>query len=129
MKGAGNTEAKGICAETAHEIKDRMMEDIVLLETQLANPKKDVFTYHFDIGEFDMVVFGSKAVSCAIFEVKHSTEVAEAQYRHLIDEEKCKATEWRFGPITKRCVIYCDPDAILKNGVIYRNVEDYLKAL
>lgn len=111
-----------------NEIKGRMMEDIVLLETQLANRKKEVFTYHFAIGEFDMVIFDPKAASCAIYEIKHSTEVVKAQYRHLIDEEKCKATEWRFGPITGKFVIYrgesCDV-----NGIHYLNVEEYLKGL
>lgn len=111
-----------------NEIKGRMMEDIVLLETQLANRKKEVFTYHFAIGEFDMVIFDPKTASCAIYEIKHSTEVVKAQYRHLIDEEKCKATERRFGPITGKYVIYrgesCDV-----NGIHYLNVEAYLKGL
>lgn len=111
-----------------NEIKGRMMEDVVLLETQLANRKKEVFTYHFAIGEFDMVIFDPKTASCAIYEIKRNTEVVKAQYRHLIDEEKCKATEWRFGPITGKYVIYrgesCDV-----NGIHYLNVEAYLKDL
>lgn len=111
-----------------NEIKGRMMEDIVLLETQLANRKKEVFTYHFDIGEFDMVVFDPQAASCAIYEIKHSTEVVEAQYRHLVDEEKCKATEWRFGPITGKYVIYRGESCEV-NGIHYLNVEEYLKGL
>ena len=40
-----------------NEIKGRMLEDIVLQETQMANPKKEVFVLQFAIGEFDMVVF------------------------------------------------------------------------
>ena len=98
------------------------------LQTQLANLKKEVFTYHFAIGEFDMVIFDPKTASCAIYEIKHSTEVVKAQYRHLIDEEKCRVTEWRFGPITGKYVIYrgesCDV-----NGIHYLNVEAYLKGL
>lgn len=111
-----------------NEIKGRMMEDIVLLETQLANPKKQVFAYHFDIGEFDMVVFDPKAASCAIYEVKYSTEVVKAQYRHLIDEEKCEATEFRFGPITGKFVIYRGKTCMV-DGIRYVNVEEYLKGL
>ena len=121
-------ERNAILERIRNEIKGRMMEDIVLLETQLANPKKEVFAYHFDIGEFDMVVFDLKAASCAIYEVKHSTEVAEAQYRHLIDEEKCKATEWRFGTITGKYVIYRGESCEV-NGIHYLNVEEYLKNL
>lgn len=111
-----------------NEIKGRMMEDIILLETQLANRKKEVFTYHFDIGEFDMVVFDPQAATCAIYEIKHSTEVVEAQYRHLVDEEKCKKTEWHFGPITGKYVIYRGESCEV-NGIHYLNVEEYLKGL
>ena len=121
-------ERNAILERIRNEIKGRMMEDIVLLETQLANRKKEVFTYHFDIGEFDMVVFDLQAASCAIYEVEHSTEIAEAQYRHLIDEEKCKATEWRFGTITGKYVIYRGESCEV-NGIHYLNVEEYLKGL
>lgn len=111
-----------------NEIKGRMMEDIVLLETQLANPKKEVFAYHFDVGEFDMVVFDPKTASCAIYEVKHSMETSEDHYRHLIDEEKCKTTEFHFGPITGKYVIYRG-ESCEENDIKYLNVEEYLKGL
>ena len=111
------------------EIRGRMMEDIVLLETKLANPKKEVFVLQFPIGEFDMVIFDSAAGSCQIFEIKHSAEVVPQQYRHLIDEEKCAQTEHRFGPITGRFVLYRGENRVLENGVVYQNVEEYLKQL
>ena len=111
------------------EIRGRMMEDIVLLETKLANPKKEVFVLQFPIGEFDMVIFDPAAGSCQIFEIKHSAEAVPQQYRHLIDEEKCTQTEHRFGPITGRFVLYRGEDRMLENGVVYQNVEDYLKQL
>ncbi len=63
------------------EVRGRMLEDIVLLETTLANPKKQVFVLQFPIGEFDMVVFNTKAGNCQIFEVKHSAECAPQQRR------------------------------------------------
>ena len=68
------------------EIRGRMLEDIVLLEIKLANPRKQVFVLQFPVGEFDMVVFDPTAGSCRIFEIEHSTEAAPQQYRHLIDE-------------------------------------------
>lgn len=111
------------------EIRGRMMEDIVLLETKLANPNEEVFALQFPIGEFDMVVFDPAAGSCQVFEIKHSAEVVSQQYRHLIDEEKCAQTEHRFGPITGRFVLYRGEDRMLENGVVYQNVEDYLKQL
>ena len=82
----------------------------------------------FARGEFDMVVFDPDAAFCSIYEVKHSAEAVEAQYQHLIDEEKCRATEFRFGPITGKYVIYCG-DTHDVNGIHYWNVEEYLKNL
>lgn len=34
-----------------NEIKGRMLEDIVLLETKMANPKKQVVVLQFPVGE------------------------------------------------------------------------------
>ncbi len=110
------------------EIKGRMMEDIVLLETKLANPKKQVFKLQFAVGEFDMVVHDPDTISCEIYEIKHSKEVVEAQYRHLINGEKCAETEHRFGQITGRYVVYRGGKTEV-DGVQYLNVEQYLKSL
>ena len=110
------------------EIKGRMLEDIVLLETKLANPQKQVFVLQFPVGEFDMVVFDPVAGSCQIFEIKHSTEIAPQQYRHLIDEEKCAQTEHRYGPITGKFVLYRGESQVVE-GIQYRNVEEYLRSL
>ena len=59
------------------------MEDVVLLETKLANPKKQVFVLQFAIGEFDMVVFDPASSSCEIYEIKHSTEIVPVQARQM----------------------------------------------
>ena len=108
------------------EIRGRMLEDIVLLETKLANPKKQVFVLQFSVGEFDMVVFDPEAGSCRIFEIKHSAEIAPQQYRHLIDEEKCAQTEHRYGPITGKTVLYRGKNRVIE-GIQYQNVEEYLR--
>ena len=110
------------------EIKGRMMEDIVLLETKLANPKKQVFKLQFAVGEFDMVVHDPATLTCEIYEIKHSKEVVTDQYRHLINAEKCAETEHRFGRITGRYVIYRGGKSEV-DGVRYLNVEQYLKSL
>ena len=102
-----------------------MLEDALLLETKLAKPKKQVFVLQFAVGEFDMVVFDPAASSCEIYEIKHSTEIVPEQMHHLIDEEKCKMTEHRFGTITGRYVVYRGP-AETVDGVQYLNVEEYL---
>lgn len=108
------------------EIRGRMLEDIVLLETKLANPKKQVFVLQFPVGEFDMVVFDPVAGSCHIFEIKHSAEIAPQQYRHLIDEEKCAQAEHRYGPITGKTVLYRGENRVIE-CIQYQNVEEYLR--
>ena len=111
-----------------NEIKGRMLEDIVLLETKTAHPKEQVFVLQFPIGEFDMVVFDPEAGSCRIFEIKHSEQAAPQQYRHLIDADKCALTEHRYGPITGKFVLYRGKD-MLTDGIQYLNVEGYLCSL
>ncbi|MGN0404987.1 MAG: AAA family ATPase [Bariatricus sp.] len=110
------------------EIKGRMMEDIVLLETKIAKKNCEVFRLQFAIGEFDMVVFDPEQESCKIYEIKHSTEKVPAQYRHLVDEQKCKETEFRYGTITGKYVIYRGKNEKI-NEVQYLNVEEYLNEL
>ena len=110
------------------EIMGRMMEDVVLLETKLANPKKQVFVMQFAVGEFDMVVFDPETSSCEIFEIKHSKDSSPEQIRHLVDEEKCRMAEHRFGTITEKYLIYRGQGKTVKD-VRYVNVEEYLCGL
>lgn len=106
-----------------------MMEDIVLLETKLANQNKQVFKLQFAVGEFDMVVADEDNLTCELYEIKHSKEQTREQYRHLVDEEKLKKTEFRYGKIIKRVVIYQGEDLKLENGIEYKNAEQYLKSI
>ena len=110
------------------EIMGRMLEDIVLLETKLANPQKQVFVLQFPIGEFDMVVFDPESASCRIYEIKHSEEAVPQQYRHLADAEKCALTEHRYGQITEKVVLYRGKNQAI-DGIRYQNVEEYLRQL
>ncbi len=119
---------KYITDRISSEIMDRMLEDIVLLETKLARPDKEIFVLKFPVGEFDMVVFDRKAGGADIYEIKHSTEKNAAQYRHLIDEEKLRITEHYYGRIGRRSVLYRGTTEI-HDGINYVNVEEYLKGL
>lgn len=121
-------ERNAVLDRVLSEIRGRMIEDLVLLETKLANPKKEVFVLQFPVGEFDMVVFDPAAASCEIFEIKHSTEVVSNQYRHLIDEQKCADTEYRYGTITRKVVLYRGESQVV-DGIQYVNVEEYLRQL
>ena len=107
------------------EVRGRMTEDIVLLETKMANPGRQVFKLQFAVGEYDMVIFDPDSISCDIFEIKHSTEIHPNQVRHLLDSAKNSETEFRFGRIRSRNVIYRGQSKTV-SGVNYLNVEDYL---
>ena len=119
---------KRILERLLSEIRGRMMEEIVLLETKIAKPDKKIFKLQFAVGEFDMVVFDSKTLTCEIYEIKYSQKQVKDQYRHLIDEDKCALTTYRYGEITGRYVIY-KGDSIKIDNIQYLNVEEYLKSL
>ena len=110
------------------EIRGRMMEDIILLETGLACPDKKVFTLQFAAGEFDMVCFDPDALSCSIFEIKHSSEIVSEQYRHLVDSAKLADTEHQYGKIEGKYVIY-NGAKDKTEGIQYLNAEEYLTSL
>ncbi len=136
FRGLSFEERKRVTERIIDEIKGRMMEDIVLLETKLSKKNCEVFRLQFAIGEFDMVVFNPDEGTCEIYEIKHSKEVVPQQCKHLLDEQKCKDTEFRYGTITGKYVIYRGATtSLIKAGVetqedvAYMNVEEYLKKL
>lgn len=108
-----------------NEVKGRMMEDIILLETQMARRSCEVFQLQFAIGEYDMVVFDVEKCCCEIYEIKHSTEVVSEQRRHLLDEKKLRDTAFRYGDIVGKYIIY-QGEEMEVDGVKYLNVENYL---
>lgn len=111
------------------EVRGRMLEEIVLLETIKTLPYyKSAFKLQFQFGEFDMVIADSNALTCEIYEVKHTDQIFEAQYKHLIDLEKAKQVEHEYGDITRRVVLYRGKDEIV-NNVTYKNVVTYLEEL
>lgn len=122
------SDRKRVLDRILNTVKGFIMEEIVLLETKIANPKMKVCTVQFAVGEFDMVVFDKDSLTCKIYEIKHGKEIAPEQYRHLIDESNCEKTEHSFGKITGRYVIYRGETAE-SEGVNYLNVEEYLKML
>ena len=122
------TERAYILERILSEVKGRMLEEIVLLETKMACPQKQVFKLQFSTGEFDMVIADEKSLSCEIYEIKYSKEIVPKQYQHLKDEQKCKDTAFRFGDIKGKYVIYRG-EATGADGIKYLNVEQYLKSL
>ena len=118
------------------DVRGRMLEDIVLIETRMScsssqNPFEgfDVFKMQFDVGEFDMVVCDNANRRCRLFEIKHSGEIAESQFRHLADPGKIRIVQNLFGEVLERTVLYRGEDCDLAGGIRYRNVNAYLKTL
>lgn len=108
-------ERKRVTERIIDEIKGRMMEDIVLLETKLSRKNCEVFRLQFAIGEFDMVVFDPEEGCCEIYEIKHSMEIVPQRCRHLLDKKKCEETEFRYGPVKGKYVIYRGAKAQLED--------------
>ena len=130
------TEQEYVTGRVLDDVRGRMLEDIVLLETLEAVPRPkeifdgaEVFKLQFESGEFDMVVRNLSSGTCRLYEVKHSQERADEQFRHLVDSELLSRTEKAFGKVVARTVLYRGPDFDHVSGISYRNVERYLKGL
>lgn len=119
-----------IVAKILDDVKGRMLEDIVLLETfKSAYHNQEVFKFKFDNGgEYDMVIYDNRQNTCSLYEVKHSTEVTERQMRYLKDAKRCKTIETKFGTITGKYVIYRGESKTV-DDVEYLNVEQFLCGL
>lgn len=109
-----------------NEIKGRMLEDIILLETSLANPSLQVGKFIFHSGEFDMAIIYSD--HSEIFEIKHSKERNKEQTKNLIDPEKRSLFEKRFPPIQRKAVLYRG-ETTKEGDIEYVNVEEYLNSI
>lgn len=123
-------EKRHIMEKILEDVKGRMMEDIILLETRKASQKKvEVFKFLFDEGgEYDMVLYDTEKNSCRLYEVKHSDQIVERQTRYLRDPEKLNLITHRFGSIQGRYVIYRGENKEV-DGVQYLNAEEYLIGL
>lgn len=119
-----------ITEKILEDVRGRMLEDIVFLETKRTyGSKRNVFKLKFASGEFDMVIQDKAKKQCEIFEIKHSKQMVSTQYRHINNEEKIVLTEAQFGKVVRKCVLYRGESKVLENGVEYKNVEEFLKEL
>lgn len=128
------TTRKLISDKIFDDVRGRMLEDIVLLETKKSLEKnwknqKKVFKLRFQSGEYDMVISDFENSTCQIFEIKHSAEIVPNQYKNLVNTEMTSLTEKFFGKITGKTVIYKGPDKTTENGIEYKNAEEYLCGL
>ena len=128
FRDIGIEERMRISGRILAEIKGRMMEDIVLLETKKALFNKRVFVLQFPIGEFDMVVSDRESITCQLYEIKHSDKRVAEQARHLNDHEKCEYANKQYGNIIRKAIIYQGKTCV-DGEIEYINVEEYLGAL
>lgn len=118
------------CEKILEDVKGRMMEDIVLLDTMKSMPgNKRAFKLTLSRWEYDMVIYDSEENSCEAYETKHSDQIVAQQYRALADQESVDLTEKKYGIMKQRGVIYRGESTKLDNGIEYLNVEEYLKSL
>lgn len=127
FKSVSELDKEYIVAKILSDVKGRMLEDIVLLEVYKSAPRTtEVFQFKFDGGgEFDMVIYDKRKHTCRIYEIKHSTELAERQSRFLTDTALCEIVEAKFGKIDGKYVLYRGEDTAV-DGVQYLNVEQFL---
>lgn len=111
-----------------HDVKGRMLEEIVLNETQISCGYEGVFKLLFPVGEYDMVVLDPVNQQADIFEIKLSSIRDPHQRIHLLDLEMAAKFEQRYYPIRNRTVLYLGENA-KENGVEYRNIREYLASL
>ena len=113
-----------------YDVKGRMLEDIVLLETSKACSRDhEAFRFKFEEGgEYDMVVYNKTDCNCYVYEIKHSDKIVEQQTRYLRDESKISIVEHRFGNVVGKYVIYRGATQDV-GDIHYVNVEEYLKSL
>ena len=130
FKELNNAQKIYVREKILNEIRGRMLEEIVLIETKRALGRGyEVFKYQFVGGEFDMVVYDKAKDTCTLYEIKHSKEVVQKQSRHLLNAEKCAIFEKRIAPIQEKHVLYRGDTCMTDWGIEYLNVEEYLKSL
>lgn len=111
------------------DVKGRMLEDIILLDTSLKKKStQSVFKYQFiSGGEYDLVIYDNLVNKCELYEIKHSKEVAfEQQTKYLRNEEMIKIVTTNYSHVDKKVVLYRGDNQVT-NDINYQNIEQFLK--
>lgn len=118
-----------IITKILDDVKGRMLEDIVLLETLLFLEQDCVvFKYiSYQYGEIDMVIYHNNSFD--IYEIKHSNKIAfDNQTKYLNSEKIVSSLIQRYGTLSNKYVLYNGENAVEQN-IHYLNVTEYLKNL
>ena len=116
-----------------NDVKGRMLEDIVLLESTYRKKKDEVVFKYVDNhlhAECDMVKYNRRTNSFVIYEVKHSNKIdAENQAKHLNNKDFLLSLSKKYGVLKKKCILYKGKVAKEVGTVTYLNVEHYLRSI
>ncbi len=112
------------------DVKGRMLEDIVLLDSSRSFKEKKVFKFQsLQGGEIDMVCFDPKDNVSDLYEIKHSKAISlDNQAKFLLDERMNRSVSSRFGNVINKFVLY-KGTSLRESEIYYQNVEDFLKQL
>ena len=111
------------------DVKGRMLEDIVLLETLLSlDSNHKVFKYiSYQYGEIDMVIYNNDSFD--VYEIKHSGQIAyDSQTKYLNNSNIIELLKNKYGTLKNKYVLY-NGENYQKEGIHYVNVVEYLKSL
>ena len=75
-----------------------------------------------------MVINNPESLETRIYEIKYSKAQVPDQTRHLLDETKCAQTEFRYGKIIQKAVLYRG-NTCKVGDIDYINLEEYLLIL
>lgn len=123
-------EKKELSEQILMEVRGRMLEEMVLMETEKAlSGRYQVFKMQLATGAFDMVVYDTEENNCTLCEVRGTKAVAKNRFRRVPDAEKYRQIERRFGTIKERIMLCRDPQLMGADGNNYCRIEDYLRSL
>ncbi len=128
--GMSEIAKRDLVEKVMEDVRARMLEDIILLETEkAAEGRHQVYKLQINTGVFGMVVYDPEANDCFICELRSGGRMAPEQYRRLADADKYNQIEKRFGPIRRRYILCDDPQAQSAEDITFCRAEDYLCGL
>ncbi len=128
--GLSEINKRDLTEKVMADVRARMLEDIILLETEkAAGGRHQVYKLQINAGVFGMVVYDPAANDCFICELRSGMRMAPEQYRRLADADKYNQIEKRFGPIRERFLLCDNPQAQQADGITFCRPEDYLCGL
>ena len=119
------SERKSVTDAILEEVKRALLKDTVMLDTMAKNPKASVFSLQFVSGKFDMVLADFKKGNCEIFQISRAMEPLDPSEIEIERAENCQETEFRYGKILGKYVIYMGPTKMI-DGISYINIEEFL---